>query len=124
MSRYEELGVLVRRARESKGWTQKDLAERVGVSRPSITQLERGNVTYPRLPVLASIAAQLDIPTSAMAEFIGLATPETGSAQLYWLGSQLDAMHLRLLVAIGHSLLTEQHDPPQKAVPPSGRPGR
>lgn len=34
--------------RRSKGWTQEDLAERVGLSQPSIAALEAGNTRVPR----------------------------------------------------------------------------
>lgn len=39
---YPELGAAVRSAREHAGMTQAELAERVGLSRTSITNIERG----------------------------------------------------------------------------------
>jgi transcriptional regulator with XRE-family HTH domain len=41
------IGLVIRRARERKRWTQRDLAEAVGVSRASVDAWEN-NRTYPR----------------------------------------------------------------------------
>lgn len=38
----EEFGEAVRRARKSKGWHQADLAEILGVTRMTVSRLERG----------------------------------------------------------------------------------
>lgn len=38
----EELANRLRQAREAKGWTQSDLAERIGVSRKTINTIENG----------------------------------------------------------------------------------
>lgn len=45
----------VRELRESRGWTQKDLAHRVGVSRQSINSIERGRYV-PSLPLALRFA--------------------------------------------------------------------
>lgn len=37
------IGPRIREARDALGWTQKTLAERAGVSRPTIARIERGN---------------------------------------------------------------------------------
>ena len=41
----EELANGLREAREKKGWTQADLAERIGVSRKTINTIENGIFT-------------------------------------------------------------------------------
>jgi putative transcriptional regulator len=41
----EELANSLREAREKKGWTQADLAERIGVSRKTINTIENGIFT-------------------------------------------------------------------------------
>jgi HTH-type transcriptional regulator / antitoxin HipB len=38
-----DLGASVRVARRDRGWTQADLAEAAGISRPAVIGLERGN---------------------------------------------------------------------------------
>lgn len=38
----EEFGRAIRHAREEKGWQQLDLAERLGVTRMTVSRLERG----------------------------------------------------------------------------------
>jgi transcriptional regulator with XRE-family HTH domain len=43
-----ELGKLIRRARQAKGWTQRELAKAMGVSAGYIGQIETGKVGLPR----------------------------------------------------------------------------
>jgi HTH-type transcriptional regulator/antitoxin HipB len=45
------LGVLLARAREEKGWTQQDLAERVGVPQSTVARYERAT----RTPTLGTL---------------------------------------------------------------------
>ncbi len=40
--RLAEIGARIREARRSLGWTQETLAERAGISRPTLNQLENG----------------------------------------------------------------------------------
>ncbi|WP_062494418.1 helix-turn-helix transcriptional regulator [Gluconobacter potus] len=37
------IGATVSRAREARGWTQKDLALKMGISRQTLSKVERGN---------------------------------------------------------------------------------
>jgi transcriptional regulator with XRE-family HTH domain len=55
-------GATVRRLRENRGMTQRDLAERVGLGRTSMTNLERGNQNPP-LSILPSLARGLGVST-------------------------------------------------------------
>lgn len=52
-----ELGMVVRRARSDRGWTQSDLATRAEVGRPWLSELERGKPTAELGKVLSVIAA-------------------------------------------------------------------
>ena len=47
---------LIRRARKSAGFTQNDLAERLGVSQPVVARLERAG-SNPKLSTLLEVAA-------------------------------------------------------------------
>lgn len=58
MTFYEMFGTKLRQARQAAGLTQEIVAERVGLSRPSIANIERGNQQVP-LHMLASFAAVL-----------------------------------------------------------------
>jgi HTH-type transcriptional regulator/antitoxin HipB len=55
-----EIGAAVRARRTSKGWTQEDLAAKVGVSRDWVSDLERG-ASNPRLNLLLRCLAVLDL---------------------------------------------------------------
>jgi len=58
MTFYRTFGIKLRQARQAAGLTQEVLAERVGLSRPSIANIERGNQQVP-LHMLASFASVL-----------------------------------------------------------------
>jgi putative transcriptional regulator len=54
----ETLGNRLREAREAKGWTQAELAERIGVSRKTVNTVENG-VFVPSTIVALKLAAAL-----------------------------------------------------------------
>lgn len=56
------LGDEIRRRREEKGWTQKQLGEKVGVTYGAVQQWER-NKTAPKRARLAKVCKVLGIPT-------------------------------------------------------------
>lgn len=49
------LGENVRRLREERGWSQAELAERIGVNQTNVSQVERG-VLAGRVPKLMALA--------------------------------------------------------------------
>jgi HTH-type transcriptional regulator/antitoxin HipB len=53
----KEFGILVRSERERRGWSQSELAGKVGVSLPWISQFERGKATAQIDLVLKTLAA-------------------------------------------------------------------
>lgn len=61
------VGDNIRRIRESKQISQYDLAERVGISQPMISQIEKG-IKFPSLLVAAEIARICDCPVEALIE--------------------------------------------------------
>lgn len=50
-------------ARNNRGWSQRELAERVGVSQPLIARLETGE-RDPRLSTMVAVSRALDLPLS------------------------------------------------------------
>jgi transcriptional regulator with XRE-family HTH domain len=54
-------GRLVRLARIRRGWRQQDLADRAGVSRSTVSRIERGHLGSLPLDVVRAVAAALDI---------------------------------------------------------------
>jgi len=55
-----KLGVRIRKAREARGWSQAELAERVQVAATTITRYESGE-RQPDPPTLRKIADLLDV---------------------------------------------------------------
>jgi transcriptional regulator with XRE-family HTH domain len=60
------LGHLVREQRARLRLTQSQLAERVGVSRSAISELEAGRIEQPRASVFARLATALGLPAAAL----------------------------------------------------------
>ncbi|MBO9713094.1 helix-turn-helix transcriptional regulator [Sphingomonas sp.] len=65
MPRDGELTNRLREQRDALGWTQADLAERVGVSRKTINTIENG-VFVPSTIVALRIARTLGMPVEAL----------------------------------------------------------
>ena len=55
------LGLLVREAREARGWSQGELGERLGVSGAQVSRIESG-VRGTSVDVLARLAQELALP--------------------------------------------------------------
>ncbi|MBA4180257.1 MAG: hypothetical protein C0506_06660 [Anaerolinea sp.] len=119
---WQALGNLIRLAREAKAMNQDELGRRVGTSRPTISLLETGQIKFPKIPMLTAIAKALDIPAPALFAELGVSPDDAAPGQLHWLASQLDPQHLRMLIAIGHALLQEQHDQLQMGERRAARP--
>lgn len=64
-----ELSNRVREAREARGWTQAQLAERIGVSRKTVNTVENG-VFVPSTVVALKLAAALGEPVEALFSLI------------------------------------------------------
>jgi len=56
-----ELGQALARAREKRGMTQRELAERANVSKTYLSQIENGK-KEPLISTLRAIAAAIDVP--------------------------------------------------------------
>jgi DNA-binding XRE family transcriptional regulator len=55
-----EVAFQIRRLREAKGWSQKDLAKKVGCSQQAVSAVEQAGYKSHSLPLLRRIAAVLD----------------------------------------------------------------
>jgi DNA-binding XRE family transcriptional regulator len=55
-----EVAFQIRRLRESKGWSQKDLAKKAGCSQQAISAIEQAGYKRHSLPLLRRIAQVLD----------------------------------------------------------------
>lgn len=51
-----DTGLRIRQMREARGWTQQELAQKAGVSRPAVTQWESGKTKDPKRGSLLGIA--------------------------------------------------------------------
>jgi HTH-type transcriptional regulator / antitoxin HipB len=58
-----ELAEAVRARREELGWSQRQLAERAGMTQPGVARFESGGIT-PTLPLLERLAAALGLRLS------------------------------------------------------------
>ncbi|MCA3238371.1 MAG: helix-turn-helix domain-containing protein [Curvibacter sp.] len=63
MSRIKKFGEAVRTLRNSRGYTQEELAEKAGIHVNSVSLVERG-LTPPTLDTICSIADALEIRVS------------------------------------------------------------
>ena len=62
-----ELAEAVRARREELGWSQRQLAERAGMTQPGVARFESGGTT-PTLPLLERLAAALGLRLSVSFE--------------------------------------------------------
>lgn len=56
-----DLGTTVRDLRQARGWTQQELADRLGVSQRWVSDVENGRTTMPRLARLRRLADTLGV---------------------------------------------------------------
>ena len=65
MSICQRLGRNVRGLREAKGWSQEDYADRAGIHRTYVSDIERGK-RNPTISVVEKLAGPFDIDTSEL----------------------------------------------------------
>jgi transcriptional regulator with XRE-family HTH domain len=59
------LGLNVRRLREQKGWSQEDYADRAGINRTYVSDIERGK-RNPTVTVVEKLAAPLNVSAGSL----------------------------------------------------------
>lgn len=69
------LGKLVREARERKDWSQEELAERLGVSKGWVGQVETGRIDRPRPKYLALLEEHLEVSRDDLARSMNMIGP-------------------------------------------------
>lgn len=70
----QRFGGIVRRTRETLGWSQELLARRADLNRSYLGDVERG-VSIPTLAVAIRLAAALEVSLASLIEQLELATP-------------------------------------------------
>ena len=74
-----DLAQLVRTRREARGWTQEELAEKIGRDQNFISSIEIGRTRRPKSQNLRALMEILDIPADLMAAAVGMrALQDTG----------------------------------------------
>lgn len=71
----DSLAGLLKRRREALGLTQAELADRLGMTRPYLSRLERGEYSHPSGRVLAQLARSLNIPIEDLYAITGYTLP-------------------------------------------------
>ena len=61
----QRLGRNVRALREAKGWSQEDYADRAGIHRTYVSDIERGR-RNPTITVVEKLAAPLEVPAGEL----------------------------------------------------------
>ena len=61
----QRLGTNVRRLREEKGWSQEDYADRAGIHRTYVSDIERGK-RNPTVTVVEKLAGPLGVETGRL----------------------------------------------------------
>jgi len=88
----ENFGVNLKRLRKKRGLKQQDLAERLGVERPTVANWERG-AKYPGLPLLVRLSEVLGVSVDAL---LGRRPPEVWEAPAAVAALEADPLIRRL----------------------------
>ena len=106
---YTELGLRVRSLRQSRKWTQAELAEYAGLSPSYLAEVERGG-RNPSMETILNIAAALDVSAGYLVD--GLRhDPPAGMSQLAELWPALNKEAQGALVQIASLFVSEKSAP-------------
>ena len=67
------LAEYIKKKRNDKNWSMRELAEKAGISHTEIARIEKGERTNPSASMLRAIATALHVPITELLEAAGLA---------------------------------------------------
>lgn len=82
MDRRSSIGALIRAYRAAAGWSQRDLAERSGLSLATLRDLEQGRTRRPRLISVQALVSALDLAPGIAASWLSAATETPAVARI------------------------------------------
>jgi transcriptional regulator with XRE-family HTH domain len=107
-SLMSDIGKRVRALRKALGFTQVQLAKRVGVSQSAVSDIERGDTTYVLGPTLSSLAAALRTNTDWLMSGNGSAAPviqtDDSESELLAMFRAMDAQSRAALLTVARSM--------------------
>lgn len=101
-----KLGRHVCRLRRARGWTQKDLASRAGISKTSVEALEAGRA--PALRTLRAIARALGLRVGALFELLDSPSTDPALDDLVELAASCSSAQRRQLLRVGRALFDDR----------------
>lgn len=71
VDKYKKIGQAIKEIRKSKGWSQVELAKKIGMSKSYISKIEAPNTDKPfSLEILFDISEALDVPITSFFRYI------------------------------------------------------
>ena len=96
---FKSMGQKIKRARERKGYTQEELAERVNLSVQHISVIERG-IKAPRLETFLNIANDLDVDADYLLADLLNVSEQLTSNELYDMMAEVSKKEKRRILEV------------------------
>ena len=96
---FKSMGQKIKRARERKGYTQEELAERVNLSVQHISVIERG-IKAPRLETFLNIANELDVDADYLLADLLNVSEQLTSNDLYDMMAEVSKKEKRRILEV------------------------
>ncbi|MCB6415852.1 helix-turn-helix domain-containing protein [Dorea acetigenes] len=96
---FKSMGQKIKRARERKGYTQEELAERVNLSVQHISVIERG-IKAPRLETFLNIANELDVDADYLLADLLNVSEQLTSNELYDMMAEVSKKEKRRILEV------------------------
>lgn len=75
------VGQILRRARQHRGWSLRDVERRTGIPNPHLSQIERGQIRRPESALLLTLSELYDLDFTKIATWSGHLSPSAGIEQ-------------------------------------------